>query len=211
MKIKSLIIGIAAIIGVVIATEVIYYVCTDIKTKYEAKQNVQNPNQQLNQEEDNLTPKQQEIVKYKSQLMFLVSDYSKIATVDQTTLDMMRQLLNSATSGNVKVSAGDVEKTKSQIDAYWKNENHFSTTVGESTGKAFGEYVNSLNVYLDNGIKTGELNVSNLPKFAASNMDALNNDLNNVKVQLMGLGSSLDLSSPTHFTVQNSNGYSVQT
>ena len=98
MKMKSLIIGIVAIMGTVVATEVIYNVCTDIKTKYEAKQTVQNPNKVLNQEEDNLTPKQKEICKYKSQLMFLMSDYSTIATVDQNTLNIMKQLLNSQTS-----------------------------------------------------------------------------------------------------------------
>lgn len=211
MKIKSLIVGIAAIIAVVVATEVIYYVCTDIKTKYETKQIVQNPNQALNEEEDNLTPKQQEICKYKSQLMFLVSDYSRIATADQNTLYVMQKVLNSATSGEVKVNAETIEKAKSEIASDWKNEDHFATTVGQTTGKAFGEYLNTLNTYLDNGTKTGQLNAGELPKFAASNMDQINSDLNNVKVQLMGLGASLDLSSPTHFTVQDSTGYNVQT
>ncbi|MGL4453453.1 MAG: hypothetical protein ACRCTZ_20015 [Sarcina sp.] len=211
MKIKSLIIGIVTIIGVVVTTEVIYHVCTDIKTKYEAKQTVQNPNQTLNQEEDNLTPKQQEICKYKSQLMFLVSDYSRIATADQNTLYIMQNLLKSATSGEVKVTADEVKKAQEDISLDWQNENHFATTAGQDTGKAFEQYLNTLNTYLNNGLKTGELNAGTLPKFAQSNMDQINSQLNNVKVQLMGLGASLDLSSPTHFTVQDSSGYNVQT
>lgn len=210
MKIKSLIIGIVAIVGTVVATQVIYNVCTDIKTKYEAKQTVQNPNQVLNQEEDNLTPKQKEICKYKSQLMFLISDYSTIATVDQNTLNIMKQLLNSQTSGEVKVTPTQIKEAQKAINLDWQNENHFATTVGENTGKAFEEYLNRLNNYLDNGIKTGELNAGDLPRFSASNVKKINEELNNVKVQLMGLGASLDLSSPTYFTVQDSNNYNIQ-
>ena len=60
-------------------------------------------------------------------------------------------------------------------------------------------------------LKTGELNAGNLPRFSASNVSQINKELNNIKVQLIGLGASLDLSSPTYFTVQDSNGYNVQT
>ena len=155
MKIKSLIIGIVAIIGTVVATELIYHVCSDIKTKYETKQTIQNPNQLLNQEEDNLTPKQKEICKYKSQLMFLISDYSTIATVDQNTLNIMQKLLKSQTSGEVKVSSTDIKEAQNKINSEWKNENHFATTIGEKTGRAFNEYLDLLNEYLDNGIKNG--------------------------------------------------------
>lgn len=211
MKIKSLIISIVAIVGVVVATEVIYHVCTNIKNNYEVKQTVQTPNEILNNEEANLTPKQKEICKYKSQLLFLVSDYSKIATADQTTLDTLKQLLNAKTSGEVKVDAKAVQTAKDQIDENWKKSNYFSSKAGKDTAKEFSSYIDTLNIYLDNGIKTGELNVSDLPKFAASNMDEINNSMNEVKVQLMGLGASLDLSSPTHFTVQDSTGYNVQT
>lgn len=210
MKIKSLIIGIVAIMGTVVATEVIYNVCTDIKTKYEAKQTVQNPNKVLNQEEDNLTPKQKEICKYKSQLMFLMSDYSTIATVDQNTLNIMKQLLNSQTSGEVKVTPTQIKEAQKAINLDWQNENHFGTTVGENTGKSFEEYLNTLNNYLESGIKTGELNAGDLPKFSQNNVAEINKELDNVKVQLMGLGASLDLSSPTYFTVQDSNNYNGQ-
>ena len=211
MKIKSLIISIVAIVGVVVATEVIYHVCTNIKTNYEVKQTTQTPNEILNTEEANLTPKQKEICKYKSQLLFLVSDYSKIATADQATLDTLKPLLNAKTSGEVKVDAKAVQTAKDQIDENWKKSNYFSTKAGKDTATAFSSYIDTLNTYLDNGVKTGELNASNLPKFAASNMDEINNSMNEVKVQLMGLGASLDLSSPTHFTVQDSSGYNVQT
>lgn len=210
MKMKSLIIGIVAIMGTVVATEVIYNVCTDIKTKYEAKQTVQNPNKVLNQEEDNLTPKQKEICKYKSQLMFLMSDYSTIATVDQNTLNIMKQLLNSQTSGEVKVTPTQIKEAQKAINLDWQNENHFGTTVGENTGKSFEEYLNTLNNYLESGIKTGELNAGDLPKFSQNNVAEINKELDNVKVQLMGLGASLDLSSPTYFTVQDSNNYNGQ-
>ena len=211
MKIKSLIIGIAAIIAVVVATEVIYHVCTDIKTKYEVKQSVQTPDEILNEQEANLTPKQKEIAKYKSQLLFLVSDYSKISTVDQTTLNTLKGLLNAKTSGIVKVDAKAVQTAKNQIDENWKKNNYFSTKAGQDTAKEFSSYINTLNAYLDNGAKVGGLNAGNLPRFAASNMDEMNNAINEVKVQLTGLGASLDLSSPTYFTVQDSTGYNQQT
>ena len=211
MKIKSLIIGIVAIIGTVLTTELIYHVCSDIKIKYETKQTIQNPNQVLNQEEDNLTPKQKEICKYKSKLMFLTSDYSTIATADQNTLSIMQKLLRSQTSGEVQVSSIDIKEAQNTINSEWKNENHFATTIGENTGRAFNEYLDILNKYLDSGIKTGKLNAGDLPRFSASNVSQINEELNDVKVQLMGLGASLDLSSPTYFTVQDSNSYNVQT
>ncbi|WP_297521740.1 hypothetical protein [uncultured Clostridium sp.] len=212
MKIKSLVISIAAIVSVVIATEVIYHVSTAIKTKYEIEHQVQKtPEQVLNQQEENLTPKQEEIARYKSQLLFLISDYSKISNDDQNILNIMKQLLSAKVSGNVKVESAKVQEAKTQIDEYWKTNNHFSTKSGLKISTAFTSYLNTLNEYLDNGIKTGELNAGELPKFAASNMDEINNSINNVKVQLMGLGASLDLSSPTHFTIQNSGDYQEQT
>lgn len=215
MKVKSIIITGAIVIGVVIGTNIIYGVCNYIKTKNTVStQNLtplQQEEQAQEQEEQNLTPKQREISKYKSQLMFLVSDDGRIGLVNQTVMNDMAKLLDDKTSGMQKVTPQEVEDTQKSINTFWEQNSIFSTAQGEQLKTEYTQYLKTLNNYLNQGIKTGELNVSDLPKFSSSYTTAINNAINNVKVQLIGLGSSLDLSSATHFTVQNSgqdyNGY----
>lgn len=204
MKIKSMILSGVLIIGVVIGTNIIYSVCNDIKVSQQSKPVPVSPSAVMNQQEENLTPKQQEICKYKSELMFLISDDGRIGTVNQTVMDDMGKLLKLKTSGIEKVSAQDIKATKNSINSFWAQNNTFSTNDGAILKKEYASYLVTLNNYLDQGIKTGEINVSNIPRFSSSNMTQINNDINNVKVQLTGLGASLDLSSPTYFTVQNS-------
>ena len=209
MKAKSLIIGILAAITVIIATEVIYNVGTDIKTNYAIKNKPKTVVSSSSTHDVKLTPKEEEICKYKSQLLFLMSDESRISTVSQNILNDMRTLLQSKTSGTVPVTKAQVEKTKEEINNYWAQNSHFGTEDGVDIQGAYEAHLKQLNAYLDNGMQTGKLNVSELPKFSESNMKKIYADINNVKVQLLGLGSSVNLSSPTYFTVQNSPGYKV--
>ena len=209
MKAKSLIIGILAAISIIIATEVIYHVSTDIKNKYETKNIPKVVVNSSETEEANLTPKEKEIVKYKSQLLFLMSDEAKISTISQSILNDMRTLLQSKTSGTVSVNKADIEKTKIKINNYWAENSHFGTEDGVGIKSEYEVHLQKLNTYLDNGMQTGKLNVSQLPRFSEDNMQKIYADINNVKVKLLGLGSSVNLSSPTYFTVQNSPGYKV--
>ena len=209
MKAKSLIIGILVAVSVIIATDVIYNVCTDIKANYTVKNPPKPVVNSSDVEAANLTPKEKEICKYKSQLLFLMSDQAKISTISQNILNYMRVLLQNKTSGTVDVSKANVEKTKTEINNYWIENSHFGTEDGVDIKTAYENHLKQLNAYLDNGIQTGKLNVLELPKFSESNMKKLYADINNVKVQLLGLGSTVNLSSQTYFTVQNSPGYKV--
>lgn len=204
MKIKSMILSGILIVCVVIGTNIIYGVCNTIKTDQQKKNTPVSTVTALDAQENSLTPKQQEIAKYKSQLMFLISDDGRIGLVNQTVMDDMAKLLNVKDSGIEKLSPEDIKATQTAINTFWAQNNTFSSTAGANLKTQYLKYLVTLNNYLDEGIKTGELNVANLPKFPASSMTEINNDINNVKVQLTGLGSSLDLSSSTYFTVQNS-------
>lgn len=212
MKGKSLIVGILAAISIVITTEVVYHFCNDIKTKYETKNTPKvSATSTMEQQEENLTPKQKEICKYKSQLLFLLSDEARISTVNQNILNYMRVLLQSKTSGVLTVNKTDVEKTKTEINDYWAKNNIFGSNDGVELKGAYNQYLDKLNAYLDGGIQTGQLNVSDLPKFGESNMQKIDADINSVKVQLLGLGASVNLSSPTYFTYQNTHTYNGYT
>ncbi|MGL4742192.1 MAG: hypothetical protein ACRC41_15555 [Sarcina sp.] len=205
MKGKSIILGGIAIVVVVGATNLIYSLCDKIKQDHAPKPVVQTQAQIQNQEAENITPKQKEIALLKSQLLYLISDKVKFGTVNQNILDQMKGLLDAKTSGVVKINVKNAESIKNNITTYWAAENHFSTEDGVAIAKDFSTYINNLVNYLNEGIKTGELNVSDMPQFGASNFTKLDNDMNNTKIQLLGLGSSLDLSSQTPFTIQNSN------
>lgn len=205
MKGKSIILGGIAIVVVIGATNIIYSVCNKIREAHTPKPVVKTQEQIMNEEADNLTPKQKQIALLKSKLLYLISDKVKIGTVDQNMLDQMKQLLDAKTSGTIKINVKNAETIKNNFITYWNQENHFSTDAGVTLSKSFSTYVNSLVAYLNEGIKTGELNVSDMPQFKASNLTELNNDINNTKIQLLALGSSLDFSSQTPFTLQNSN------
>ncbi|MGL5633898.1 MAG: hypothetical protein ACRDDL_02370 [Sarcina sp.] len=205
MKGKSIVLGGIAIVVVIGATNLIYNLCNNIKQEHKPKPVVETQAQIENQQADNLTPKQKEIALLKSQLLYLISDKVKFGTIDQNILNQMKELQDAKTTGVVKINVKNAETTKNNIIAYWNQENHFSTNAGVAIAKSFSTYVNNLVNYLNEGIKTGELNVSNMPQFSANNFTQLDTDLNNTKIQLLGLGSSLDLSSQTPFTLQNSN------
>lgn len=205
MKGKSIVLGGVAIVVVIGATNLIYNFCNNIKQNHKPKPVVETQAQIENQQADNLTPKQKEIALLKSQLLYLIADKVKFGTIDQNILNQMKGLLDAKTSGVVKINVKDAESIKNNITTYWNQENHFSTDAGLAISKSFSKYVSNLIAYLNQGIKTGELNVSDMPQFSANNFTQLDNDMNNTKIQLLGLGSSLDLSSQTPFTVQNSN------
>lgn len=207
MKKRSLILSFFLIISVAAITKVSYVYLTKVKTEYQTaqqkKQTQQSESSQV-ESQQNLTPKQNEIGKYKSQLMFLQADENRIVAVNQNISYNMGLLLSSKTSGMVKIDVSKAKEFQTDINNYWKQNDHFTTPQGVEVSKEYASYMNNVNTYLSEGIKTGEVDAGNMPQFPASNMAPLKTQINSITDQLIGLGASLNFSSNTPFDVQNS-------
>ena len=201
MKIKSLVITISAFVGVIVGTEVIYN-GLNAYINYKAEKQ-----KELNSELQQLTPKENEIGQLKSQLMFLDADKDKLTAANQEVMVQCQRLINGKTSGVIKINIQLAKEVEEQINNYWKNNNTFSTVQGQEGAKNYDIYLNKVNAYLNEGIKTGEINIASMPSFTSADISALSNQINNVKVQLLALGASLNMNGATPYTLQNSQGY----
>ena len=201
MKIKSLVITISAFVGVIVGTEVIYN-GLNAYMNYKAEKQ-----KELNSELQQLTPKENEIGQLKSQLMFLDADKDKLTAANQEVMVQCQRLINGKTNGVIKINTQLAKEVEEQINNYWKNNNTFSTVQGQEGAKNYDIYLNKVNAYLNEGIKTGEINIASMPSFTSADISALSNEINNVKVHLLALGASLNMNGATPYTLQNSQGY----
>lgn len=210
MRKRSLILSFLIIIGVAFLTKESYVYLTKLKVEYQTeKQAAQTEQAQESgvtqaESQENLTPKQNEIGEYKSQLMFLKHDEDIITTVNENISGNLKILLSNKKSGIVKIDVSKAKEFQTDINAYWKKNNTFSTTLGLEVSKEYSNYMADVNTYLSKAIKTGQADASEMPVFPANDLDALKNQVNNVSTQLIGLGSTLSFSSNTPFDLQNS-------
>lgn len=197
MKIKSLIITIASIVVVVVATNVIYNVTTKLKQEHQAKKAAKTAS------EAPLTPLENQIDSSKSQLMFLQHDQIQVTAVNQNILYNVQNLLGGKATGNIKIDVSKAKELLTDINNYWSQNDKFSTQEGVALGKEYAAYMNQVDTYLQGGIKTGYLNAAQMPKFPSSDMDAITNQINNIELNLIALENEQDPGSAQAFSTSS--------